>query len=92
MTFIPPASYMSTHGAPARRSERATVCGLSTTMSESTDRKRIWLTPETKQLIREHKRADRGETDDDVLRRLALAVEPESARDKILEEDKSTRG
>lgn len=60
-------------------------------MSKSTDRKCIWLTRETKQLIREHKRADRGETDDDVLRRLALSVEPDSPREEYLKQEQENQ-
>lgn len=79
-----PSACMGHHGALSRRVGRRTptTSNFSPTMSSSDTR--LWCSEQTKALIREHKRADKGETDDDVLRRLALAVEPESVHEEVL--------
>lgn len=69
------------HSTPRGESLAASQLSLPSMFSST----RIWCTYQTKSLILEYKRPK--ETDDDVLRRLALeAPEPESAREQLLSE------
>lgn len=78
---------MGYHGALSRPVGRRppTISDISPTMASDT---RLWCSDTTKQLVLEHQQA--GETHDDVLRRLALEVEPESVREQVLQQEQKS--
>ena len=70
-------------GSTRRNGDKSIAVFSPYTHMSTDDKTRIRVARQTLKILREHKRAD--DTDNDVVRRLALAQEPESARQKYLE-------